>query len=113
MKIRFKIDLTDLFRRRIDAETSIVALDIDPSTLPEDQHELIGKHLLNNNDGGCNVVHDPQRAQQLEGEVVPIGERPGADLVEAKNPTLESLLEALTELEAQTNLNDRTRAFAA
>src|SRR5258708_6891823 len=98
MKIKFKVDPADLFRRGIDAVTPIVSLDLNPATLPGDQRELIAKHLLIAEDG-CNVVHDPQRA--IPGEVALPGHHPGASLVEAKIPTLESLLEALTELESQ------------
>jgi len=59
--------------------------------LPEDQRELISKHLL-----GTDVVYDPKRAVQPD-EVVPIGGRPGSDLIEAKDSTLDSLLATLAE----------------
>jgi hypothetical protein len=97
MKIRFKVDQANLFRNGIDAATSIVLLEVNPSTLPKNKHELISKHLLNADDG-CDVVHDPERARQSY-EVVPIGGRRGADLVEAKEPTLDSLLEELKTLQ--------------
>jgi hypothetical protein len=101
MKIRFKVDQANLFFRGMDVATSIVLLEVNPSTLPKNQYELIGRHLLNGDDG-CDVVHDPERAKQSY-EVVPIGARPGADLVEAKEPTLDSLLEELKALQLQAN----------
>jgi hypothetical protein len=101
MKIRFKIDQANLFCRGIDVATSIVLLEVNPSTLPKKQRELIGKFLLNTNDN-CDVVYDPERASQSY-EIVPIGGRPGADLVEVKEPTLDSLLEELTALQSQTD----------
>lgn len=93
MKIRFRTDPVELFRRGIDTTTSIVSFEVEPSTLTEEQRELISKHLLATDDG-CDVVYDPERAK-ASWEVVPIGGRPGGDLVEAKKPTLESLLEAI------------------
>jgi hypothetical protein len=109
MKIRFKIDRVDLFRRGIDAPSPTASLDVNPSVLPENQRQLLARHLLTTDDD-CDVVYDPERAKQLV-ETVPVGGHPGADLIEAKEPTLESLLEALTELESQTNLFVRTRVF--
>jgi hypothetical protein len=46
----------------------------------------------------CYVVHDPQRARQSN-DIVPIGGRAGADLVEADDQTLCALLAALTVLD--------------
>jgi hypothetical protein len=111
MKITFRADLVDSWCNGIDVPAPIVSLDVNPSTLAEEQRELIGKHLLATDDG-CNVVHDPERAKQ-SCEVVPLGGHPGAEFVEAKNPTLESLLKALAELESQTSLSVRTNAFCA
>jgi len=71
MEIRFRIDQADLFRRGIDTTSSIVSLEINPAMLPEDQRELISKHLL-----GTDVVYDPKRAVQPD-EVVPIGDDRG------------------------------------
>jgi hypothetical protein len=74
--------------------------------LTENQRQLFVGHLLST-DNGCDVVHDSERARQ-SGETVPVGGHPGADLIEAKEPTIESLLEALTELESQTDFSPRT-----
>ena len=111
MKIRFKTDLVDLFRRGINGNNSIASLEVDPATLRMDQRELIYKHLLPDEAGDAlYVVHDPVRAEQPN-EVVPIGGRPGADLVEARSPTLDSLLTALEELQSQASLSAETTEF--
>ncbi|HUA68709.1 MAG TPA: hypothetical protein VMA13_09190 [Candidatus Saccharimonadales bacterium] len=105
MKIFFKIDQADLFRRGIDSDDSIVELNVNPATLPADQHDLLSRHLLPS-DGGCEVVHDRERALQGETEVVPVGGKPGATMVVAESPALESVLAALRELEMQTGPMD-------
>ncbi|MGD0253080.1 MAG: hypothetical protein ABSC01_10345 [Verrucomicrobiota bacterium] len=101
MKIRFRVDQVDLFRRGIDVPSPIVSLKIDPAMLPPDQRDLLAKHLLEDPDDKnlLDVVYDRERAIQPN-EVVPIGGRPGGDLVEARDPTLESLLAALAERES-------------
>jgi len=104
MKIRFKIDQVNLFCRGIDAPSPIASLEVNPSSLTENQRQLFVGHLLLTDDC-CDVVHDSERARQSV-ETVPVGGHPGADLIEAKEPTLNSLLEALTELE--TNFSPRT-----
>lgn len=97
VKLRFKIDSVALFRSGIGASGSTALLEIDPATLPKDQRELIGSHLLPDETSDVfNVVYDPVRAKQ-SGEVVPLGGRAGADLIEAKAPTLDSLSVALAE----------------
>src|SRR6266487_3394847 len=102
MTIRFRIDRLDLFLKGIDTANSIASLEVDPATLRADQRELIWRHLFRDGTGeALYVVHDPVRARQSD-EVVPVGGRPGADLVEAKSPTLDSLLAALKELESQS-----------
>ena len=111
MKIAFKIDRVDLFRKGIDAATPMCLLEVNPSLLSEEERELLAKHLLDT-DEVCNVVYDPARAEQ-EYDVVPVGGHPAADLVEAKNQTVESLLEALTEYEFKVNSSVRNFVFCA
>jgi len=100
MKIFFKIDQADLCHRGIDSDDPIVAFDIKPETLSVDERDLLYRHLLNSN-RGCDVVHDRERALAGESEVVPVGGEPGETMVVAKDKTLESLLDALRELEMQ------------
>lgn len=77
------------------------------SSLPlSSRHGIFVRHLLPTDDG-CDVVHDSERAVQAF-ETVPVRGHPGADLIEAKEPTLEALLEALAELESQTDFSPRT-----
>lgn len=107
MKIRYRVNQAESFRRGIDAPEPIASLEINPSLLPENQRELIYKHLL-----GTDVVYDPKRAMQ-EYEAVPIGEHQPAELVEAKDSRFDSLLVALAELEPQTNQTVQTVHFRA
>ena len=100
MNIRFKVDQTDLFRRGIDAPMPVVSLTVNPEGLAKEQRELIAKHLLPSDDPHCiDVVYDPDRARRAC-EVVPVGKHPGADLIEAKDPSLDSLCEALAKLDS-------------
>jgi len=99
MKIRFKIDRRDLFLRGINSESAVVTLVIEPAVLRKDQLELLSSHLLFVDDmESVDVVVDPQRLN----ETVPVGGRPGADLIEARDPTVDSLLSALIALGSNT-----------
>jgi len=111
MKITIKIDQVNSWRNKIDVPAPVVSLEVNPSALSQEQLELIAKHLLQTDDG-CSAVYDTERARQPD-EVVPIGGQAGAELVEAKLPTLESLLEALKELESEASLSVRASAFCA
>jgi hypothetical protein len=98
MEIRFKVDQAESFRRGIDAPEPIVSLHIDPADLSESHRKQIGTHLFL-----TNIVYDPQHATEEYGEAVPIGGHPAWELVEAKEPTIASLLQALEELESNSN----------
>ena len=64
---------------------------------------MLCRHLLlDETPDVYRVVVDPKRAQ-LPNEVVPIGGRPGAELIVAEDLTFDSLLVALADLESQTN----------
>jgi hypothetical protein len=93
MIFRFKIDAVDWLRRGIDTNSSIISVEVNPAMLSLDQRGLIAKHLLDASDA-CDVVYDPERVH----EVVPVGGQPGADLIEVKDATIDSLLMALREL---------------
>ena len=97
MKIRFKVSQTELFRRGQDIPTGVVSLEVDPARLSQEDRDLIFRHLLET-DNGIDVVHDPEHAKWEYGWAVPVGERPADELVEAKGPNLDDLLEALKDL---------------
>lgn len=84
MKIRFKIDQADMFRRGIDAPKSIVTLEVNPADIAPDKRELIARHMR-----GIDVVFNPAspRTSYLAG------------LVMASDQTIESLCEALNALD--------------
>src|SRR5580658_5292792 len=99
MRIIFKIIQADLFHRGINTDDPIVPLNVNPETLSPDESDLLFRHLLDSDRGGCDVVHNRERALAGENEVVPIGGEPGATTVVAKDKTFESLLDALRKIE--------------
>lgn len=110
MNLRFKVNLRASFARGIDAEP-IQTIDVDPSSLPEDNRELIVRHLLPS-DSGLDVVYDPEHALD-ESWVVPVGDHPPDELVETKGPSLDDLVEALQQLESPINKNLHVVHFSA
>lgn len=102
MKIRFKVDQAEAFRRGVNSPNQIVSLEVDPALLTERERELIGTHLLET-DEGINVVYDPEHASWEYAWPVPIGGHPAFDLVEAAGRELCDLLDALNKLGPQVN----------
>jgi hypothetical protein len=105
MKIQFAINPVALFGRGINCPSRTFTLDLNPADLPEHQRQLIARHLLfDHDDDICRVVRDPEHAR-LEYDVVPLGGRPAAELVEVEGTTVDALCQGLTELEAQSLAN--------
>jgi len=84
MKLRFNIDQAAAFRAGINANTSVVDLEVDPSTLSQEDRDLIANCLQKGIE-----VHD--RRYNV--------------LVTAKSPDLQGLLTALKEV-AERNRKD-------
>ena len=99
MKLRFKVNQAECFRRGINCDKSIVSVDVDPSSLSADIRGLIADRL----DGIdlCRLVNDPRagglvkscdRAKDKDG--FPVGDYKPV-LIEANEPTFEALVEAI------------------
>ena len=100
MKIQFSINPVTLFRKGKDCTSSIVKVDLNAENLPVHKRELIAKHLLfDQTTDVCRVVCDPECARQ--GLAVPVGGHAWDALVEAEEPTPDSLCQKLEELEMQ------------
>lgn len=73
MKLRFKVDQASCFRDGVDAPTSIVDIDVNPSELDQNERDLIADRLHLG---------------------IEVRQRNGTGLVVAKHPSLEGLLHA-------------------
>ena len=98
MKIRFEVDQAEAFRQGIDCPKSIVTLDVNPSTLNQEQRSLLADAL-----SGIDVV----RRYFYDGEVIkghPMKELLAAHVdperIVASAPALEALMAAV-QREAQ------------
>jgi hypothetical protein len=92
MKLRFKVNQAECLKRGIDAPKSIVTVEVNPAELPIEIRTIIALHM----DGidVCVLGDDnkPAKRPTLEGEQGS-GLRPV--LIEANEPTLDGLLDAL------------------
>ena len=79
MKLRFKINQAEAFRRGIDAPKSTTTVEVDPSTLTPEIRNLIADRLE-----GINVM---RRTVTIDGD----------PLIVANEPTFEALIEAIKE----------------
>jgi hypothetical protein len=98
MKIRFKIDQADRFRRGLDTPKSIISIEVKPADLPQETRDLIARHLE-----GIDVVEGSGEFYRRE------------QLVMAKDPSLDSLVQRLREIEAQQaeERSELARVFGA
>src|SRR6266851_3167292 len=88
MKLRFEVDQAEAFRQGIDVPKSIVAVEVAPSELSQEQRNLIADRL--HGIDVCPLVG-------IEDGVMPT-DRHGKPLrIIAKLPTFESLMEAIVE----------------
>lgn len=86
MKLRFKVDQKNAFRRGINAATSIVDLDVDPAILLQEERDLIADNLKSGIE-----VHNPAF--------------PGW-IIEAQGPELGDLLIAMRAAKAEHEKNE-------
>ena len=97
MKIQFSINPVALFLRGENCESSIVTVNLNTLNLPDHKRKLIAERLLPGETADVfRVVHDPEKAKQ--GLVVPVGGCAWDTLVEAEEPTVDSLCLKLEEL---------------
>ena len=96
MKLRFEVNQAEAFRRGINVENSIVLIEVDPKTLPQDQRDLIADRL----DGidvceletGASSFGEPAHKWIDEDTK---RERLAPKHVKASGPTFKELLEAV------------------
>ena len=79
MKLRFKVNQATSFKRGVNADTSIVDLEVDPSAIPQEDRDLIALNLH-----GIEV-HEPGYSS----------------LIETNGPCLSDLLDALRAIQKQ------------
>jgi hypothetical protein len=105
MTLRFEVNQAEAFRRGIDVPKSTVYLEVDPSTLPQDERNLIADRLE-----GIDVIRfevscgDVQRA---------FAESMAARRIVAALPTYEALLEAIRKNEDEVKVARRLNERAA
>ena len=84
------VSQAECFRAGLDTPNSIQLLEIDPSTLPQEQRDLIADRL-----NGINVCRLGVYSGGEEPEIVPLKDSDGdLILLEAKQPGFEHLVEA-------------------
>ena len=106
MVLRFEVNQSEAFRRGVDVEKSTNHLQVDPSTLSQDDRNLIADRL-----DGIDVL---QLEVKYDGAVVQSSSY--ADIerrrIKAKLPTYEALMEAIREnqMEIEKELTKRKAA---
>lgn len=102
MKLRFEVDQAEAFRQGIDVPKSIVTIEVNPAELSQEQRNLIADRL-----DGIDVC---QLARVLDGVLdgKPLRDRKLFRIM-AKLPTFESLMEAVTKDEQDTEISKKKR----
>lgn len=94
MKLRFRVDQSESFRRGVDCPKSIVTIEVNPSDLPQDERNLIADRL--NGIDVCQGEYSPRDKRIIPKFFTPPNElEERAELIEADTPTYEGLLDAL------------------
>lgn len=97
MKLRFEVDQAEAFRRGIDCPKSIVTVEVDPSTLSEDQRNMIADRMI-----GIDVqrltVKGGGYSGFMSGRYWQEPELTQANCrIKAPEPTFEALIKAIAE----------------
>lgn len=79
VKLRFKVNQAECFRRGINCDKSIAVIEVNPSELPQPDRDAIADHL--------NGI-----------DVIVIGGPLDGDLVQANEPNIKELLLAIRSL---------------
>jgi len=97
MKIQFRVDVRACLYRGKLPPSSIVTVDLAEKAPSSTECQLIADHLADGETADVfRVVYDPVGG--LHGIPVPLGGHAWDELVEAEEPTLESLCQALEAL---------------
>jgi hypothetical protein len=91
MVLRFEVDQAEAFRQGINVPKSTNHIDVDPSTLPQEERELVADRLKGID--VCQLVLDGGRVVRRR----PAYEEDVRHRIEAKAPTYEALMEAIRE----------------
>ncbi len=86
MKLRFKLDQAEAFRRGIDAPKSTVHIEVTPAELPDDVRAMIADRME-----GIDVC------RLVESATTPGRSFYKGQMIESKTPDLEGLLQAVRE----------------
>lgn len=89
MKLRFKIDQAEAFRRGIDAPRSFVTIEVDPAGLDQETRALIADRM----DGIVVRQLNPDFGAGEYLPMIPFGE--GAVWIVAVGPTFGALMDAI------------------
>ena len=107
MKLRFEVDQAACFRRGIDCPKSIVTIEVDPSTLTENERDLIADRLI-----GIDVcILWNSDAGNTKG----VCANGGPDRIKAESPDYAGLIAAVRANEAEVKsrqLRHRGRGIA-
>jgi hypothetical protein len=88
MKLRFAVNQAEALRRGIDAPKSIVTIDVDPATLPQEERDLLADRMQ-----GIDVCE----LSSAKSRSHPTREDGGPRHVVALEPTYDALLEAVRD----------------
>jgi len=105
MKLRFRVNQAEAFRRGLDVPKSIVSVDVTPSEIPQDVRNLIADRMVGIDLAQLGWSHSdnsPYKKYEL-GQPV---------LIQASEPTFEALLDAIREDERKLE-KDRQYKLAA
>jgi hypothetical protein len=113
MKLRFRVDQAESFRRGIDCPKSIVTIDVDPSGLDQDIRNLIADRLvgidvceLDKNRQKCGEERaidtgDPINGRMIDWKFCPLQ-------IEATEPSFEALMRAIRQNEVEITAEGHT-----
>ena len=100
MKLRFKVNQAECFRRGINCDKSIVTVEVDPSTLSQPERNLIADRLdgidvlelFKAEDGIHKSYTTVQVVEKFTNHLV---DESKPNLIEANEPNFEALMEAI------------------
>jgi hypothetical protein len=86
MKLRFKVNQAEAFRRGFDAPKSVATIEVNPADLPADEREMIAERIEN----GIDVIElDIKGVKKTDSwSTIP-------NYIEAPTPTYEGLIAAV------------------
>ncbi|HXR04186.1 MAG TPA: hypothetical protein VN836_05715 [Verrucomicrobiae bacterium] len=112
MKLRFRVNQAECLKRGIDAPKSIVTIEVTPSELPVETRTMLALHMQGIDvceiDKDGNKLYLRGKTDSYGNELEPFKDLK-ASLIEADEPTLEGLLEAIQENEKNVHRSPKTK----